>query len=296
MRFGIGLFDTRQFHQAAHIGQAAIHRARGPNEAIQYLVSLGLFGPHQEQGQGGDLPVSRLKPSTVERGFEGRDRVRGHELRGANSRPDMGGELAACQFGCQCRLHHGGCALFVGNPCEVARHVGNRCAALVQRVGRQVGAQGFNGFFQPVQAHQDLDHIAGRVMRARKSFQPSARRHQRGLAVARAQGKLGGALVGLRVVADARQVEHQRVGLHIVFGLAAQFCQQALVKSLCRFAGFCLESRIWRGRAASACGDQGCYGRRNRSFQCGAQTVEKRGLGTHRPIIICGTLCDALHA
>ena len=296
MRLGVGLFDTRQFHQAAHIGQAAIHRARGPDEAIQYLVSLGFFGLHQKQGQGGDLPVSRLNSGTVERGFEGRGRFRGHELRGANSRPDVGGQLAACQFGCQCRLHHGGCALFVGNPCEVARHVGNRCAARVQRVGRQVGAQGFNGFFQPVQAHQDLDHITGRVMRARKSFQPAAGGHQRGIAVARAQGELGGALVGLRVVADARQVKHQRMGLYIVLSLAAQFCQQALVESLCRFARFCLESGIWRGRAASTCGDQGCNGGCNCSFQCGAQTVEKRGLGTHRPIIICGTLCEALHA
>ena len=296
MRCGVGLFDTRQFNQAAHIGQAAIHRARGSDEAIQYFVGLGFFGLHQKQGQGGDLPVSRLDPGTVECGFEGRGRVRGHELRGTNSRPNMGGELAARQFGCQCGLHHGRRALFVGNPCEVARHVGNRCAAGAQRVGRQIGAQGFNGFFQPVQAHQNLDHITCRVMRARKSFEPAARGHQRGVAVTGAQGKLGGALVGLRVVADARQVEHQRVGLYIVFGLAAQFCQQALVKSLCRFARFCLESGIWRGRAASTCGDQGCNRGCNCSFQCGAQTVEKRGLGTHRPIIICGTLCEALHA
>ena len=197
-------------------------------------------------------------PRTVEGGLECRGRVRGHELRGANCRPHMGGELAARQFGRQRRLHHGCHALFVGNPCEIARHVGDRCTALGRGVGRQIGAQGFNGFIQPVQANQDLDHIAGRVMRARKRFEPAARRHQRGLAVARAQGELGGALVGLRVIAHACQAEHQRVGLDKVFCQAAHFCQQALVKRLCGFAGFGLEGGLRRGRAASACHDQGC--------------------------------------
>ena len=278
MRFGVGLFDTRQFHQAAHIGQAAIHRARGPDEAIQYLVGLGFFCLHQKQGQGGDLPVSRLNPRTVERRFKGRGRIRSHQLRGTNSRPHLGRKLAARQFGRQRRLHHRYHALFVGNPCKVARHVRDGSATLGRRVGRQVCAQRLNGFIQPVQAHQDLDHIAGRVVRPRKRFEPGARRHQSGVAIARAQGELGGALVGLRVVSHARQVEHQRMGLHIVFGQAAHFGQQALVKSLCGFAGLSLEVGLRRGCAAGACHDQGCYGRRDRSFQCGAQRVEKRGL------------------
>ena len=76
----------------------------------------------------------------------------------------MCGELAARQFGRQSRLHYGRCAFFVGDPREIARHVGNRRTAFGQGVGRQIGAQGFDGFIQPVQANQDLDHIAGRVM------------------------------------------------------------------------------------------------------------------------------------
>ena len=153
LRFGVGLFDTRQFHQTAHIGQAAIHRTRGFDEFIQYLVSWGFFYLHQVQRQRGDLPVMGFDPRTVEGGLECRCRVRGHELGGTNSRPHMGGELAARQLGRQRRLHHGCHALFVGNPCEVARHVGDRCTAFGRRVGRQVGAQGFNGFIQPIQAH-----------------------------------------------------------------------------------------------------------------------------------------------